>query len=100
MFSPWRVAERDCAILFVNNELPRQTWREMFRHADRSNASPPAAVRNAESFVQIQMANIRADVAGPAKADLRVHVCAIHVNLTAMRMNDLADFPDRCFKNS
>ena len=56
----------------------------MFRHADRADAGTAAAVRNAKGLVQIEMANIRADVARPAKADLRVHVRAIHVNLAAV----------------
>ena len=39
-------------------------------------------------------------VAGPAKTDLRVHVRAIHVNLAAMRVNDLADLADGCLENA
>ena len=73
---------------------------EMFGDADRSHARAAAAVRNAESFVQIQMANIRADVARAAKPDLRVHIRAVHVNLAAVRMNDLANLADGGFENA
>src|SRR5438046_10098990 len=45
------------------------------------------------------MANIRAHIAWPAQADLRIHVGAVHVNLPAIRMNKLADFFDGFFKN-
>ena len=66
----------------------------MFRHADRPHARPAAAVRNAKGFVQIQMANVRADVAGAAEADLRVHIRAVHVNLAAVLVNDFANLLD------
>ena len=79
---------------------PRQKRSEMLRHADRPDARAAAAVRDAKRFVQIQMANVRADVARPAKADLRVHVRAIHVNLAAVRMNDLANLADGRFENA
>ena len=72
----------------------------MFRHADRAHARTAAAVRNAKSFVQIEMANIRADIARPAKTDLRVHVRAVHVNLAAVRVDDLANFADGRFENA
>ena len=67
---------------------------EMLRHADRSHARPAAAVRDAEGLVQIEVADVRADVAGRGQADLRVHVRAVHVNLPAVLVDDLADFLD------
>jgi hypothetical protein len=56
----------------------------MFRDADRTDARSTAAMRDAEGLVQVQMANVGADVAGTAKADLRVHVRAVHVDLAAV----------------
>ena len=41
------------------------------------------------------MANVSADIAWPAKSDLCVHICAIHVNLTAVAVDDLADLANR-----
>ena len=72
----------------------------MLRHADRPHARPAAAVRNAEGLVQIQMADIRADIAGPVKPDLRIHVRAVHVNLPAVLVDDLADLLDRFFEHA
>ena len=72
----------------------RQEGHEMRRHADRAHARPAAAMRDAKGFVQIQMADIRADIPRPAEADLRVHVRAVHVNLPAVRVDDLANFLD------
>ncbi len=78
----------------IHHRMPRQKWHQMFGHADRPHARPAAAVRNAKSLVQIQMAHIRPDVRRPAKADLRVHVRAVHVNLPAVRVDDFANLPD------
>ena len=72
----------------------------MLRDADRSHARAAAAVRNAKRLVQIEMTNIRADVARPAEADLRIHVRAVHVNLAAMRVHDFANFADGRFENA
>ena len=56
----------------------------MFGNADRADSGTAAAMRDAKRFVKIEMANIGADVARPAKADLRVHVRPVHINLTAV----------------
>ena len=71
-----------------DQRMRRQKRREMLRHADRPHARTAAAMRNAERLVQIEVADVRADVAGPAKADLRVHVRAVHVDLSAVLVHD------------
>ena len=78
----------------MTSGVPGRNGDEMFRHADRAHARPAAAVRNAKGFVQIEMADVRADVAGAGEADLRVHVRAVHVNLAAVRVDDVADLED------
>ena len=72
----------------------------MFRHTDRPHTRPAAAVRDAKGLVQIQMTNVGAVIARTTKTDLRIHVCPVHVNLAAMRMNDLANFANRRFKHA
>ena len=84
----------------IHDRMTRQKFDEMFGNADRPHARAAAAVRNAERFVQIQMANIRADIAGAAKADLRIHVRAVHVNLAAVCMNDFANLSDAFLENA
>ena len=85
----------DCSPTEIDDDrMAGQKLDEMFRHADRPDARAAAAVRNAKRLVQIQMADVRADVAGAAEADLRVHVRAVHVNLAAVRVDDLADLAD------
>ncbi len=46
------------------------------------------------------MADIRADVAGTTESHHCVHVCAVHVDLTAVRMHDLADAPHIRFEDA
>ena len=64
----------------------------MFGHTDRSHTRAAAAVWDAKRLVQIQMTNISAIIAGATKADLRIQVCAVHVNLAAVGVNDVANF--------
>jgi len=54
----------------------------------------------AERLVEVQVAHVGADVAGPAQAHLRVHIGAIHVDLAAVLMDDLADPFDRRFEHA
>ena len=70
----------------------------MLGHADRSHTRAAAPVWDAKRLVQIQMTDIGAIIAGAAKADLRIQVCAVHVNLAAMRVHDVADFPNGWFE--
>jgi hypothetical protein len=64
--------------------------------ADGAHAGAAAAVGDAEGFVQVEMADVGADVAGAAEADLGVHVGAVHVDLAAVawtisQMSDLLE---------
>src|ERR1043165_5571720 len=72
----------------------------MFSDADRSDAGAAAAVRDAEGLVEIEMANVGADIARAAETDLRIHVRTVHVNLAAVRVNDFANLTDSGFENA
>jgi hypothetical protein len=73
--------------------VPRQERREVPAHADGAHAGTAAAVRDGEGLVQVQVADVRADVAGAAQADLGVHVGAVHVDLTAVAVDDARRCP-------
>src|SRR2546429_1393944 len=73
---------------------------EVGGHADRPHSRPAAAVRNAERLVEVQVADVGSHVGGPAEAHLGVHVGAVHVDLTTVRVHDLADLPDRPLENA
>ncbi len=74
--------------------------RQMRFQANRSHAGATAAVRNAESFVQIHMADIGTDQTGRSQADLGVEVGAVHVNLPAVRVHHGANILDCLFKDA
>ena len=74
-----------------DNRMIRQERGEVLRHADRTHAGTAAAMRDAESLVQVQVADIGAEIARTAEPDLGVHVGAIHVDLPAILVNDLTD---------
>src|SRR5215831_10553324 len=67
---------------------------QMTGNGDRTHPWSAAPVGNAKRLVQIQMTDIRADVAGPTNPNLRIHIRAIHIDLAAVGMNDLANAPD------
>jgi hypothetical protein len=74
--------------------MRRQERREVRSHRDRTHAGTAAAVRDAKRLVQVQVADIGAEVARPAQPHLRVHVRAVQVDLTAARVDELADLLD------
>src|SRR5258708_10743895 len=84
----------------VDGGMSWQKRLEMFGDANWTNTWTAAAMRDAKRLVQIQMANVGAVIAGPAETDLCIHVCAIHVNLSAMCVHNVADLADGCFKNA
>ena len=53
-------------------------------HADRAHPGAAAAVRDAEGLVQVDVADVGADVRGAAEPDLGVQVGAVHVDLPAV----------------
>jgi hypothetical protein len=73
---------------------------QMRGHADRTHAGAAAAVRDAEGLVQVQVADVGADVARAGEPDLRVHVGAVHVHLAAVLVHDLADLADRFLEDA
>ena len=80
--------------------VPGQERREVRRDADRAHARSPAAVRDRERLVQVQMADVGPDVAGSRQADLGVHVRAVHVDLAAGLVDEAADLDDRLLEHA
>ena len=68
--------------------------------ADRADAGATAAVGDAECLVQVEVADVGAEVAGAAQPDLRVHVGAVHVHLAAVLVDDVAHLGDRLLEDA
>jgi len=77
-----------------------QEWRERLDDTNGADPGPSSTVGNAKGFVEIKMANVRADVRRPAKTDLRVHVSAVHVNHTPCSVNLCANVLDVLLEDS
>src|SRR3546814_13106724 len=71
--------------------VARQESRQMRLDADRPHARSAAAVRDAEGLVQVEVADVRAELAGPCKPHLRVQVRAVQIDLPARLVDDVAD---------
>ncbi|MNT28983.1 hypothetical protein D3C72_1647050 [compost metagenome] len=54
-------------------------------------------MRDAESLVQVHVRDIGANISGPGQADLGIEVGTIHVYLTALFVDNLADLTNAFF---
>ena len=72
----------------------------MCGNPDGADSWPTSTVRDAEGLVQVQMADVRADVAGAGQPHLRVHVRAVHVNLPAMGVDDFTNLLARLLEDA
>ncbi|MPL94939.1 hypothetical protein SDC9_41102 [bioreactor metagenome] len=70
--------------------VARQMRREMRLHPDRAHARATTAMRDGEGLVQVEMADVAADLSGLHQANERVHVRAVDIDLAAVFMGDLA----------
>ena len=76
----------------VRQQVGRQT------NGSHSGATP--TVRNAEGLVQVQVADVGAQITRLGQANHGVHVGTIEVHLPAGRVHLVTDFSDGCFKNA
>ena len=78
--------------------MRRQKLGKVLGNAYWSHPRSSAAVRDAKRLVQIQMTNVGAVIARATKTDLRIQICAVHVNLAAMCVNDVTNFANGWFE--
>ena len=71
-----------------------QERREVCPHSDRADARSATTVRDTEGLVQIQVADVRTELARTSQPDHRVEVCPVHVDLTACGVNQFAHLAD------
>ena len=70
--------------------IARQERRQMRSHRDRTDARAAAAVRDAERLVQVEVADVGAELARLGEPDQRVEVGAVDVHLAAGVVHDRA----------
>ena len=91
---------RDCELAAIRFGMSRQERNEMRLHADRPHTWAAAAVGNAERLVQIEMADVSADIAGSRETHKRVEIGAVEIDLTAVRVRDVANLDHGFFKHA
>ena len=69
-------------------------WSQMFHVSNGSDTWTTSTMWNGESLMEIQMANISSDQTWRGKTKLSIHIGTIHVNLSSVMMNCVADFLD------
>ena len=77
-----------------------QERRQMRLDADRADAGAAAAVGDAEGLVQVEVHHVGAELGGPADPHHSVEVGAVHVDLTAVRVDDAADVGDALLEHA
>ena len=78
----------------LNQRVRRQELSQVSSNADRANTRTATAVRHCEGLVQVQVADVSTDITGIGQTYLSVHICTVHIYLTASvvhRIDDLAD---------
>mmetsp|Transcript_28930 Transcript_28930/g.50887 ORF Transcript_28930/g.50887 Transcript_28930/m.50887 type:complete len:344 (-) Transcript_28930:1552-2583(-) len=78
----------------------REVRGKLLGDSNWTHSRTATSVRDSESFVEVKVADVGADAAGRAEADLGVHVGAVHVHLSSVLVDELADFLDVAFEDS
>ena len=71
----------------------------MRRDSDRPHPRSTATVRYRERLVQVDVTHVGADLGGAGQSHLRVHVRAVHVDLSAIPMHDVTDVANRILEH-
>ncbi len=79
---------------FIGQRVAGQVRGQMLAHRDRADAGTAAAVRDAERLVQIEVADVAAEPAGPGEPHQRVEIGPVDVDLAADVVHRRADVGD------
>ena len=71
-----------------------QVGHQVFHHAHRAHAGAAAAVRDAEGFVQVQVAHVTAKLSRRGHTHQGVHVGAVHIDAPAVLVHQFAKLLD------
>src|SRR5262249_42618571 len=80
--------------------MTRQKRRKMLFHADRAHAGAASAMRDAKGLVKVEMADVSAIPSRLRQPDLRVEIGAVEIDLSAMGVNDAANFANCRFEHA
>ncbi|MNH90807.1 hypothetical protein D3C73_433520 [compost metagenome] len=80
--------------LCLDHGVTGHEGRQVFLHADGTHARATTAMRNGEGLVQVEVRDVSTDKTRRRQPDLRVHVGAVQIDLTAILVNDVAHLLD------
>ena len=92
--------EREASAFFFDENRHRAEGLENFLHRHRAGAGTAAAVGRRESFVQVEVHHVDAEIAGARDAGQRVHVGAVHIEKRALVVQNFCDFRDALFEDA
>ncbi len=72
----------------------------MLADADRAHSRSAPTVRDTERLVQIEVADVRAEISRAGEPHHGVHVGAVHVHLAAVLMHQVTDFANSLLEDS
>lgn len=81
----------DSALFATAVEVTREVVCQLGTTTDAPDARTAPAMRHGKGFVEVEVADISANGAWARPTDLSVHVSAIHVNETAVFVDELAE---------
>ena len=82
------------------DDVSGEVGGEVRSNADGTNSGSSSSVGNAESLVEVQVANISTDGSRAGKSNLSVHVGSVHVNLSSSIVDAVADLDDVLLEDS
>ena len=77
-----------------------QKRHQVLRNAHRAHAGAAAAMGNAESFVQVQVADVTAKSAGCCQTDQSIHIGAVYIHPATVLVYQLTQRAHRIFKHA
>ena len=85
---------------FGQVSVSRKKLGQVGADRDRAHARSAAAVRNAERLVQVEVRDVRTELAGRGEPDERVQVGTVDIDLATALVHDVADITDPRFEHA
>src|SRR5579859_617894 len=92
--------QHEAAALLLDEDGHGAEGFEDFFHGNGTGAGTAAAVRRRKSLMKIEVHDVYAEIAGAGDAGQGIHVGAVHVEKSALGVQDFGDFRDALFKNA
>jgi hypothetical protein len=86
--------------LRIDLRVAREIGGKVLLDSNRANTRATASVRDTEGLVEVQMADVSANITRAAETDLGVHVGTVHVDETTVLVDEIAHLLDLGLKDT